>query len=102
MPGQKRQLLRFSASARLRSRLLRQRRGVVDHDGAVGSAGGETVAVGTEGDAVVATAVPSEGEEFLAGLAVPQLDRRVGRRGGQALVVRTEGDTRDCSAVALQ
>jgi len=66
--------------------------GVVDQDGAVGAAGGEAVAVGTEGDAVVSAAMPSEGEEFLAGLAVPQLDRRIGRCASQTLIVGAEGD----------
>ncbi len=68
---------RFAASVAWWSRLLRQRRGVVDQDGAVGSAGGEAVAVGAEGDAVISEAVSGEGEKFLTGFAIPNLDRRV-------------------------
>src|SRR5262245_30333344 len=91
-----------TASLAASLRLLRQWRGIVDHDGAVGSPGGEAVAVVAERYAVGAKAIASEGEEFLTGLAIPNLNRRVGRRGGQALAVRSEGDASYCPAVSLQ
>ena len=60
----------FSASVSLRSRLLRQRRGVVDYcTGASGD--GEEMTVGAEGDAVAAALDCLECEELLAGFGVP-------------------------------
>src|SRR5262249_4137179 len=56
---------------------------------------GEARAVGAEGDAVDVAGMPGEGESFLAGGGVPDLDGPVATRRGDARAVGTESHTVD-------
>src|SRR5438105_14666326 len=85
-------LHRLAASVILRSRLLRQRRGVPDDDRAVVRAASQAVAVRAKRHAPDRTL---EGEEFLAGLGIPYLQRtfirrRIARTASQPFAVRAE------------
>src|SRR5262249_25177353 len=82
-----------------RSGLLRQRRGVVDLHRGVGRSGGQSVAIGAEGDYSNVGRVSLEGELFLAGLGLPQLQRARVRSepAGQAFAVRAEDYSARCA-----
>src|SRR5262249_3732229 len=95
-------------TAPLRSRLLRQRRGVPDLHGAVPAPANEAAAVRVERHAVGKPADPVKGGEFLAGLDIPHFhltpltSTTYASARDQPFAVRAEGHAEHNAGVSLE
>src|SRR5688572_25040741 len=90
---------RFTASVHLRSRLLRQRRRVVDGDASVGLAGKESVAIRAKSNA---RAISLQCKKLLAAFRIPDLHRFVLSRAYEASAVGAKGHALRSGGVSLE